>query len=86
MRHKDHEGKGRHNFLTGSELVEFRTTTVRARPLDKPPEILEDLNKLGHGLTSENIDGQLEAARQLRGMLSSERDVVVDEVCGGNVY
>lgn len=81
MRHKDHHDcKGRHEYITGSELTELRATAVRNAPVKKPPGLLKDLDNLGNGLTSDSTEGQYEAARQLRAMLSKERDAVVEEV------
>lgn len=91
MRHKDHINKGRQNYFSKfstSEMVEFTTTTVTTISIEKSAALTSDLNHLGKGLLSENMEGQLEAARQLRLMLSSERDMVVHEVSilGKSIY
>lgn len=40
-----------------------------------------DLNKIDLGLNSEDADVQLEAAKKLRVLLSSERDLLIRQVC-----
>lgn len=41
-----------------------------------------DLNKIDLGLNSDDADVQLEAAKKLRGLLSSERDLLIRQVRG----
>lgn len=45
------------------------------------PSFQGDLNKIDLGLNSDDADVQLEAAKKLRGLLSSERDLLIRQVC-----
>lgn len=44
------------------------------------PSFQGDLNKIDLGLNSDDADVQLEAAKKLRGLLSSERDLLIRQV------
>lgn len=79
MRH-NHDSRGRSGYFTPSDMVELTAAAVSSIPRERSAALTADLNQLGRGLMSDSIEGQLEAARQLRLMLSSERDIVVHEV------
>jgi hypothetical protein len=59
-------------------------TDVNAAIAAMPPSFQGDLNKIDIGLNSEDAEVQLEGAKKLRVLLSSERDLLIRQVSKNN--